>query len=79
LSVELSPVSAGPAHALPKRACRFCAHFRDDPDYLESVLPGLSSLSSARASVRAADGLCLYHDRFVSARSDCADFEPQAR
>ena len=79
MSAELPLADAGPARAWPKRACRSCAHFRDDPDYLEAELPGLSSLSSARAAVRAADGLCLYHDRFVSAHSDCADFAPQAR
>jgi hypothetical protein len=71
-------VSAGPAHAA-KRACRFCVHFRDDPDYLEAELPGLSSLSSGRASVRASDGLCQFHGRFVSAFSTCPDFEPPAR
>jgi hypothetical protein len=54
-------------------------HFRDDPDYLEAELPGLSSLSSGRASVRASDGLCQFHGRFVSAFSTCPDFEPPAR
>jgi len=72
-------MDAGPAHATHKRACQSCAHFRDDPDYLEAALPGLASLSSARAAVRASDGLCLCHDRFVSAHSACADFAPRAR
>jgi hypothetical protein len=36
--------------------------------------PSLSSLSSAFASVRADDGLCLARDRYLSARASCARF-----
>jgi len=54
--------------------CGSCAHFRNDPAYLETAIAGLSSFGSASASVRADDGLCLRHDRYLSARAGCADF-----
>ena len=54
--------------------CGSCRHFRNDPAYLEAAMPGLSSLSSAFASARADDGLCLTHDRYLSARASCARF-----
>jgi len=56
--------------------CRDCRHFRNDPEYLEGAIKGLSALSSASASVRAEDGLCLFHDRYLSADSSCSDFAP---
>ena len=58
-----------------QRRCGACAHFRNDPAYLESLFAGLSSLSSAWASVRAEDGLCLRHERYRDARSWCDAFE----
>jgi hypothetical protein len=39
----------------------------------------LSSLSSAYASVRGEDGLCLLHDRYLGANSCCADFAAEER
>jgi hypothetical protein len=54
--------------------CGACVHFRNDPAYLEAAIPGLSSLGSAYGSVRADDGICLRHDRYLSARARCADF-----
>jgi hypothetical protein len=58
--------------------CGSCGNFRNDPAYLEAVIPGLASLSSGDASVRADDGLCLRHERYSSARASCADFTPAA-
>jgi hypothetical protein len=55
--------------------CRDCRHFRNDPGYLEGAFPGLASLSSGYASVRANDGICLRHDRYLAASSSCRDFE----
>jgi hypothetical protein len=49
-------------------------HFRNDPSYLEAAFAGLASLGSAYGSVRGEDGLCLFHDRYLGARSWCADF-----
>jgi hypothetical protein len=34
-------------------------------------MPGLSSLSSAHAAVRAQDGLCAVHERYVAESSIC--------
>jgi hypothetical protein len=57
-----------------RRQCGACRHFRNDADYLETAFAGLSSLSSAYGSVRADDGICLRHQRYLSARSSCSDF-----
>jgi hypothetical protein len=58
--------------------CRACAYFRNDPAYLEAVFAGLSAMSSAWGSTRAEDGLCLKHDRYLSADAGCRDFTPVA-
>jgi hypothetical protein len=54
--------------------CRDCSHFRNHPAFLEAAFAGLSSLGSAYGSVRDEDGLCLRHERYLSARCGCADF-----
>jgi len=56
--------------------CSTCVNFCNDPVYLERVMPGLTSMGSAHASVRADDGVCSLHDRYLSARSSCANFVP---
>jgi hypothetical protein len=68
--------SVGEARLAPagQGACGSCRHFRNDAAYLEAAIPGLASLSSASASVRADDGLCLLRDRYLSARASCARF-----
>jgi hypothetical protein len=58
--------------------CGVCVHFRNDPAYLETLFKGLAALSSAYASVRADDGHCRRHDRYLSAGAGCADFSPIA-
>jgi hypothetical protein len=55
-------------------SCGSCAHFRNDPAYLERLFPGLTSLSSGDASVRGDDGHCRRHDRYLGADACCADF-----
>lgn len=54
--------------------CRNCRHFTGEPLALETAFAGLSSLSSAFASVRSEDGLCRLHDRYVAGSSACASF-----
>lgn len=61
-----------------KRQCCECRHFRNDAKYLEAAFKGLASLSSAYGSVRSDDGICVRHDRYLGARSSCADFSPQS-
>jgi len=58
--------------------CRNCRHFRNDPGYLETILPGLTSLSSGYGAVRADDGVCLLHDRYLRATNSCSDFSDAA-
>ena len=68
------PTPQASPHAL--RQCRTCRHFRNDAAFLEAALPGLASLSSGYGSVRADDGLCLLRDRYLGARSSCAEHAP---
>jgi hypothetical protein len=58
------------------RCCAACRWFRNDPAFLEDLFAGLASLGSAYGSARAEDGLCLRHDRYLSAHASCADFAP---
>jgi hypothetical protein len=63
--------------AAAREQCGRCASFRNDRAYLEAAMPGFSSMGSGDASVRADDGICLRHDRYLSARASCADFTPR--
>jgi hypothetical protein len=54
--------------------CRGCTHFIDEPARIEALIPGLTAMGSARASVRSDDGICAVHDRIVSARDGCDRF-----
>lgn len=56
--------------------CGACRHFRNDAAALEAAFAGLTSLSSASGSARGDDGICLRHDRYLTARSYCPDFSP---
>jgi hypothetical protein len=51
--------------------CADCLHLRNAAAQVESALPGLWTLSSAYASVRADDGLCTLHDRYLHSTSHC--------
>jgi len=54
-------------------SCADCRHFLNDPHVLEQEIAGLSSLSSARASVRDDDGVCARYDRLTSRRFWCRE------
>jgi hypothetical protein len=56
-------------------SCGSCRYFCQQPHEIESQMPGLRSLSSAHASVRASDGICRRHDRYLGATSHCADYQ----
>jgi hypothetical protein len=58
--------------------CADCCHFRNDARFIEAAFGGLTSLGSAYGSVRADDGICLRHNRYLGARSSCGDFSPQS-
>jgi hypothetical protein len=62
--------------ATSEARCASCAHFRNDPAFLEQAMPGMMVMGSAHSSVRGEDGICSRHDRYLSARSSCADHAP---
>jgi hypothetical protein len=64
------------APAPPAGRCVDCAHFRNDAAALERAFPGLGSMGSARADVRAYDGLCARHGVYLSFADGCAQHEP---
>jgi hypothetical protein len=55
--------------------CRTCRQFLNDPRQFEALTPGLVSFGSGNASVRADDGLCQHHARYVAASAGCTSFE----
>jgi len=60
-------------------ACRNCAFFEVRPVQIEAHLRGLNSLSSGFASVRSDDGLCMKHQRLMTAAGICAQFQENAQ
>jgi hypothetical protein len=58
-----------------RKTCRFCAHFHNDPRYLEAAFPGWTSLGSAYGSTRAEDGICELREIYLSAEQGCECFE----
>src|ERR1700730_6706288 len=66
---SLTDGSMAAAHAA---GCGNWRHFSKASPPIQAPLPGLSSLSSAYASVRADDGVCSLHDRYIAAESLCA-------
>ena len=59
--------------------CRDCLHFQRDPLHLERVYPGLNTMGSGFGAVRAQDGLCTRHDRYLPATCACPTFLPLMR
>ncbi len=58
------------------RVCARCRYFRNDVASLEQAMPGIYSLSSPRGSTRGDDGICVRHDRYLSAHATCQAFAP---
>lgn len=58
------------------QSCAECRYFEADPKRIEAMIPGLTVLGSAYASVAAGDGICLRHDTYQSGRFGCGDFSP---
>jgi hypothetical protein len=57
------------------KACANCRHFSGAPREVEALLPGMRTLGSAYGSVRATDGICRLHDRYLDPTSRCASHE----
>lgn len=56
------------------RDCGGCRHFEDNPHRIERMLPNLSVLGSAHASVAFGSGICVLHDTYQSDRFGCEDW-----
>ncbi len=56
--------------------CQHCAHFNDDPAFIEAEIPGLTSFGSAYSSARGHAGICHEFDRFMDPvlAQDCPSF-----
>lgn len=61
----------------PGPCCQQCQHFQNDPAFIEATYPGLTTMSSGFASVRDQDGICNYHQLYLSARDTCPVFAPR--
>jgi hypothetical protein len=58
--------------------CGTCRHFDSHPAHLEAAIAGLSTMGSAFSAVRAEDGLCALHDRYLAHTRSCARHEYRA-
>jgi hypothetical protein len=56
-------------------SCGSCRHLRRAGHELEAELPQLRTMSSAYAAVRADDGLCGVHHRYVTSYYGCSAYE----
>jgi hypothetical protein len=61
----------------PGLSCANCRHFSGAPREVEALLPGMRTLGSAYGSVRATDGVCRVHDRYLDPTSYCPSHQPQ--
>jgi hypothetical protein len=68
-------LNAARVEAAVEESCGSCRYFCQAPHEIESQLPGIRSLGSGHASVRAADGICRRHDRYLGASSHCSDYD----
>jgi hypothetical protein len=68
---------SAPIRTVPEERCGTCRYFCQAPHEIESQIPGLRSLGSVYASVRASDGLCRRHDRYLGASSYCDEYQPE--
>jgi hypothetical protein len=75
--VTLWAALARAARSAPPAAarCGACRHFCNEPLLLEQQTPGLAVLSSGFAAVRADDGLCSAHLRYLPAYAVCNRFQ----
>jgi hypothetical protein len=54
--------------------CAACLYFANEARIVEAAMPGILALGSAFAAVRADDGLCSLHERYISDRACCGSF-----
>jgi hypothetical protein len=56
--------------------CAGCVYLIHDPAEFERALPGILILSSGQGESRGDQGLCQIHQRLVTSRMSCGDFQP---
>jgi hypothetical protein len=61
---------------MDSHSCMQCAHFSNNPEFLERTFPGWQTMGSAHGSVRKDDGICAVHDIYLSAHNSCDKFTP---
>jgi hypothetical protein len=54
--------------------CEKCKYFQNDPVFIEETYHGLTVMSSGFGSVRDRDGICNFHQLYLSAGDGCASF-----
>jgi hypothetical protein len=59
----------------PPGRCGACRQFANDGTSLETAFPGLVTMGSGFASVRANDGVCKLRGIYLSDRAGCMRFE----
>lgn len=59
----------------PQPSCGSCRHFQGAAAEVEAHLRGMRTLGSAYGAVRATDGICVLHDRYLDPSSLCASYE----
>lgn len=79
-STRAASVTTPVSRTAPGRVCANCRYFRGAPQEVEAHLRGMRTLGSAYGAVRASDGVCELHDRYLDPSSTCAAHEsaPQA-
>lgn len=75
----MSAAKAPAPATAPERLCVNCRHFRGDAPDVEAHLRGMRTLGSAYGAVRATDGICTLHDRYLNPSSTCDSHEPASR
>ena len=66
--------------SVTRQTCQHCAHFNDDPAFIEAEIPGLTSFGSAYSSARGHAGICQELDRFMDPvlAEYCPSYAPRA-
>ena len=59
---------------IAENRCCTCAHFIDDAEEFERVLPGILILSSGQGDSRGNQGLCRLHERLLTPNTSCQRF-----
>jgi hypothetical protein len=70
----MSPAAHQP---VPAGMCRDCRSFHGAAREVEAAFPGMTAMGSGFGAVRAGDGLCQIHARYLAGHCSCASFAPR--